>query len=109
MCEKIGAPCNHMERRSMRKTTGKPRVLAVVPRPEPATSQEPQLNRARTRRAELPEIVSTSEAATVLARRPQTLRRWACFESGPIQPIRIHGRLGWLVSDLQSLLSGRQP
>jgi hypothetical protein len=51
-------------------------------------------------------ILPTDEAAAVLNRRPQTLRKWACLENGPIRPIRINGRLAWRVSDLQQLLSG---
>lgn len=54
----------------------------------------------------LPEVLNTQEAATAINRRPQTLRKWACLENGPIRPIRINGRLAWRVSDLQSLLNG---
>lgn len=54
----------------------------------------------------LPQVVPTSQAAQIINRRPQTLRRWACLEDGPIRPLRINGRLAWLVSDLHSLLSG---
>lgn len=57
-------------------------------------------------RASLPEILPTNEAAAVLKRQPQTLRKWACLENGPILPVRINGRLAWRVSDLQSLLNG---
>ena len=56
--------------------------------------------------AGLPEVLPTVQAAAVINRRPQTLRRWACLEDGPIRPIRINGRLAWRVSDLQSLLAG---
>lgn len=57
-------------------------------------------------RAGLPEVLPTDEAAAAINRRPQTLRKWACLECGPIRPVRINGRLAWKVSDLQSLLSG---
>lgn len=57
-------------------------------------------------RAGLPEILPTNEAAAAINRAPQTLRKWACLENGPIRPIRINGRLAWRVSDLQLLLSG---
>ena len=57
-------------------------------------------------RAGLPEILPTDEAAAVINRAPQTLRKWACLENGPIRPIRINGRLAWKVSDLQALLTG---
>lgn len=50
--------------------------------------------------------VNTETAAFHLTRKPQTLRAWACLENGPIRPVRINGRLAWLVSDLNRLLSG---
>ena len=46
----------------------------------------------------------TPEAAHHLGRKPQTLRAWACSESGPIKPLRIHGRLLWPVADIRRLL-----
>ncbi len=51
-------------------------------------------------------IFSTNEAAEALNRRPQTLRKWACLEIGPIRPIRINGRLAWRTSDIIALLNG---
>lgn len=57
-------------------------------------------------RAGLPEVLPTNEAAAAINRAPQTLRKWACLEDGPIRPIRINGRLAWKVSDLQKLLNG---
>lgn len=50
--------------------------------------------------------VPNDQAAFYLCRRPQTLRAWACLGTGPIRPIRIHGRLAWRVSDLRALLNG---
>lgn len=50
------------------------------------------------------EAVETACAAYHLGRRPQTLRGWACFEDGPIRPIRLHGRLLWPVAELKKLL-----
>lgn len=52
------------------------------------------------------DTLPTNEAAPAINRAPQTLRKWACLENGPIRPIRINGRLAWRVSDLQTLLSG---
>ena len=52
------------------------------------------------------DTLPTDVAATAINRAPQTLRKWACLEQGPIRPIRINGRLAWKVSDLQALLSG---
>jgi hypothetical protein len=57
-------------------------------------------------RAGLPGVLPTNEAAAAINRAPQTLRKWACLENGPIRPIRINGRLAWRVSDLKSLLNG---
>lgn len=49
--------------------------------------------------------VTTEVAAFHLSRKEQTLRKWACYEDGPIRPIRINGRLAWRVSDLRNLLA----
>ena len=40
----------------------------------------------------------TAEAAAHLNR--------AMRDSGPIQPVRVNGRLAWLVADIKSILSG---
>ena len=50
--------------------------------------------------------VPTDAAAYYLNRAPQTLRKWACLENGPIRPLRINGRLACRVSDMQILLNG---
>lgn len=52
------------------------------------------------------DILPTSEAASALNRKSQTLRKWAAFDNGPIRPIRINGRLGWRVADIARLLNG---
>ncbi|CAM2180422.1 DNA-binding protein [Paraburkholderia sacchari] len=52
------------------------------------------------------DTLPTDEAAPVINRKAQTLRKWACLEIGPIRPVRINGRLAWRVSDLQKLLNG---
>jgi hypothetical protein len=54
----------------------------------------------------LPAVLPTHEAAPFINRKPQTLRKWACLENGPIRPMRINGRLAWRVEDLRALLSG---
>lgn len=48
--------------------------------------------------------VDTDCAAFHLNREPQTLRVWACKESGPIRPLRINGRLAWPVAELRRVL-----
>lgn len=54
----------------------------------------------RETRSALPTI----EAAHHLNRKPQTLRVWACDETGPIQPIRIGTRLAWRTDDIRRVL-----
>ena len=48
--------------------------------------------------------VETAAAAFYLNRRPQTLRVYACYEAGPLRPLRVHGRLHWKTDDLRLLL-----
>ena len=62
------------------------------------TIQPPNLQK------EMRAVLTTSEAAYHLNRSSQTLRSWACFESGPILPIRINGRLAWSTQQLRDLL-----
>jgi hypothetical protein len=47
--------------------------------------------------------VTTEAAAYYLNRKPQTMRIWACLESGPIRPNRINGRLAWPVAEIKAL------
>jgi hypothetical protein len=51
-------------------------------------------------------LISTELAAYHLNRRPQTLRVWACEETGPLRPVRINGRLAWPVAAIRTLLNG---
>lgn len=46
----------------------------------------------------------TREAARHLGRASQTMRLWSCLGTGPIRPIRVHGRLMWRTDDLRRLL-----
>lgn len=55
---------------------------------------------------QLRETVKTEVAAKALNRAPQTLRKWACLENGPIRPVRINGRLAWPVDEIAALLKG---
>lgn len=52
------------------------------------------------------DTLPTDEAAPTINRRPQTLRKWACLENGPLRPVRINGRLAWRVADIAALLNG---
>jgi hypothetical protein len=54
----------------------------------------------RETRAALP----TGEAAFHLNRSQQTLRLWVKRGYGPLQPLRINGRLAWPVSELRRML-----
>lgn len=58
--------------------------------------------------AETRSHVDTSVAAFWLNRTPQTLRKWACYENGPLRPVRIQGRLGWAVADIRRILASNQ-
>jgi len=49
----------------------------------------------------------TIEAAYQLNRAEQTLRLWACYENGPIRPVRVNGRLAWPVAEIRRLLGVR--
>jgi hypothetical protein len=50
--------------------------------------------------------LTTEEAAKLLNRQAQTLRKWAAFENGPIRPRRVHGRLWWALADIERLIVG---
>lgn len=54
----------------------------------------------------LKRLLTTAEAAEALNRKVQTLRGWACMNSGPISPVRINGRLAWRITDIEKLLNG---
>ena len=54
--------------------------------------------------AETRAAVETACAAFHLNRQPQTLRCWATYDSGPVRPLRVHGRLAWPVADLKRVL-----
>ena len=47
--------------------------------------------------------LTTPELAYYLDRAEQTLRGWACFETGPIRARRINGRLAWSTADAKTL------
>ncbi len=52
--------------------------------------------------------VDTACAAFHLMRKPQTMRAYACLETGNIRPTRVNGRLAWAVADIRRLLNGGQ-
>lgn len=48
--------------------------------------------------------VNTRVMCCHLDRKEQTARIWAMSESGPLRPVRVHGRLLWPVSEIRRLL-----
>lgn len=54
--------------------------------------------------AQMPSHVDTKTAAVLLGRAPQTLRKWACYDDGPLRPVRVRGRLAWAVAEIHLLL-----
>ena len=58
-----------------------------------------------TKWKEMRSHVDTKTAADLLGRTPQTLRKWACYEDGPLRPVRLNGRLAWALADIRRLLS----
>ena len=49
-------------------------------------------------------VVDTATAAYYLNRKQQTLRAWATYQNGPVNPIRVGGRLAWKTSELRRVL-----
>ncbi|WP_315127182.1 DNA-binding protein [Comamonas antarctica] len=50
--------------------------------------------------------VDTAQAAHYLNRSPQTLRIWACKQTGAVVPARINGRLAWPVETIRKVVGG---
>lgn len=65
-----------------------------------------ELRRLHERTA-VEQTVDTDTAAVLINKKPQTLRRWACKGDGPIQPVRINGRLHWSLAKLRALAAGQ--
>lgn len=51
-------------------------------------------------------LTNTAEMVQLLEIKPQTAYKWACYQNGPIQPIRIGKTLRWRVSDIAKLIHG---
>lgn len=50
-------------------------------------------------------LLTTAQAAEVLGLRPQTLRLWACRETGPLRPVRLGRRtLRWRADEIARLM-----
>ena len=52
------------------------------------------------------QLLTTDEAAAFLQFAPQTLRKWACYGSGPVRPVKVQNRLRWRLADLEKLAAG---
>lgn len=53
--------------------------------------------------------VDTETAAYHLNRKIQTLRIWSAYGTGPLKPVRAHGRLLWSVADIKTLTQTGAP
>jgi hypothetical protein len=69
--------------------------LALAPLSAPPAPPQAILNKP---------ALTTREAAHLLNRAPQTLRVWATYESGPLRPQRVSGRLLWATRDVLELI-----
>ena len=74
--------------------------------PEPFVAKKKALSAPQVTPLELETrpTVETAAAANYLHLAPQTLRIWACKETGPLRPRRINGRLHWATAEIRSLL-----
>lgn len=56
-------------------------------------------------------LVSTTELANLLKRKPQTIRMWLCNDrlpSGLVRPINLNNRNYWLLDDIKNYLKSLQ-
>ncbi|MDE2421635.1 MAG: helix-turn-helix domain-containing protein [Gammaproteobacteria bacterium] len=51
-------------------------------------------------------LATTNQAANYLNIKPQTLHKWACYECGALQPVRVGRALRWRLSDIAALIAG---
>ena len=70
----------------------------------PASVATPTTNCSDYSGGEGSPVLTTLEAARLLRLQPQTLRLWACKQSGPIRPIHVGRLLRWLRADIDALL-----
>lgn len=57
---------------------------------------------------QLPRTMTSAQVAQALNRQVKTVQRWAWTGKGPIQPLRINGRLAWREADLAAVLNGQE-
>lgn len=53
-------------------------------------------------------LLTTTQAATALGYKPQTLRKWACHGTGPdgLNPVKIGRHLKWPLEQLANVIMG---
>lgn len=51
-------------------------------------------------------VTTTNQAAKFLEIKPQTLHKWACYQTGWLQPVRVGSRLRWRLTDIATLIAG---
>lgn len=56
-------------------------------------------------------LLTTTEAAAMLRRKPQTLRKWSCLAEGPIRPVPFsrRGPLLWRLADVEAVIAESGP
>ena len=54
------------------------------------------------------QVLTTEQAATVIGMKPQTIRKWACYDSAPmgIRPLKLGRSVRWHIDDIARLLGG---
>lgn len=54
------------------------------------------------------DLLSTKQAAAILGLKPQTLRKWACYDKSPhgLKPVKPGRHLKWPVEQLAKLIMG---
>lgn len=98
------AGCSHHQ---LRKTTMQTEVTTTTAKPRGRRPRDRSIPRTFTPLAlESRTCIPTDEAAHQLGKSAQTLRAWACFETGPIRPVRIPGANGlmWPVAAIREVL-----
>lgn len=49
-------------------------------------------------------LVSTVDAATILGYKPVTLRKWASYGNGDLEPVRTKNGAKWRLTDIRNLV-----
>lgn len=49
-------------------------------------------------------LLTTEEVAAILNMRPQTIYKWSCYQSGPLQSVRVGRSVKWRLCDVVKLV-----